>query len=498
MNCADTIRVTVWRLRDEFPEKKAYELAKLVHADFPDYQYQTIRKQTQLVLREERDAQAPPEFDPGEDEEITTSGELFVNMERDFVYNAADDLYLVYLSHYPKPVMISGENIRALREAYSDEVGGRVTVNELCRTYGISRKDFIALKRSMGWTHDMLPFTEVELIERDTDDLVEDLAMRKERDVEKKWRKREWKRTIADADSWRAFRRCAWEPMVEVLGKHAPARKVKRLELTPGSRRYMVSIQPWDMHLGKLGVDGEGIEEVVSLLRRTTTGLIRDLLEFGAPEKIVLWLGSDMANSDNVHGSTSRGTPQDNGVLPFAILDALFEVSVEIIDMLRAIAPLTVRVIPGNHDHFSSWALGKGLEIAYNRVAEPSDVRVELAYMPHQAELYGANMIASTHGDGLKKGEALASVMAVNWPDLFARSTYRFMNVGHLHGLMEVDTNGVHVTRMPALSPHDRYHVSNGYFGNKRGQIAQCFDWDGGMFMRLQQLEPFTPIRYKT
>lgn len=143
-------------------------------------------------------------FDEELEEEVEE--ELYEEYEADgdYHYNEMTDLYLVYVPHKRKPMQIPGKLIREWNEAYSNmSVGGAETINQICKTWSISRKDFTAIKKAMKWTHDQDPFTDEEHLTNDPADLAENLVQKKRLAFEKQFRKKEWKEIERDAIRWR-------------------------------------------------------------------------------------------------------------------------------------------------------------------------------------------------------------------------------------------------------------------------------------------------------
>lgn len=410
-------------------------------------------------------------------------------------YDEKSDTYTLFLASMKGPVDVPGDTIRAMKAAYSSWCGKPATLNKIARDFGISRADFDGIRRACGWTHDQSPYTREELEAKDTGDLLEDLSMRRERELELAFRARQEREREKDARAWREFQAGVWEPLLDHIVANPPRRKPFTLEKNP--RPYKAVFAPWDLHLLKLGVDGAGLKETRELALETTERLLGQVATQGAPESLTLWLGSDMVNSDTPHGTTTRGTPQDDDGLPHRGIDAAFDLSVEMIDRLSAIAPLTVRVVSGNHDLRTCHALAKGLHVAYNVVARRDDVNVICDYAPHQAELYGNSAILATHGDGLKKSRSLSSILSTQWPEMWGRSRFRYALVGHLHHLKEIDQDGIHVLQLSSLANLDRYHHQHAYSLAQRGQVAFLFDRHHGMTARLQaMLPPPTHVRY--
>ena len=448
-------------------------------------------------LREERGAGKEFEEAPEDEAKAPTRPKKLRASKRLRFYDEASDTYTLFLASMSGPVDVPGDTIREMKAAYSSWCGKPATLNKIARDFGISRADFDGIRRACGWTHDQSPYTREELEARDTGDLLEDLSMRRERELELAFRAKQEREREKDARAWREFQAGTWEPLLKHIVANPPRRKPFALEKNP--RAYKAVFAPWDLHLLKLGVDGAGLEDTRELALETTERLLAQVAMRGAPESLTLWLGSDMVNSDTPQGTTTRGTPQDDDGLPHRGIDAAFDLSVEMIDRLSAIAPLTVRVVSGNHDTRTCHALAKGLHVAYNVVATRDDVDVVCDYAPHQAELYGNSAILATHGDKLKKSRSLSSILATQWPEMWYRSEYRYALVGHLHHLKEIDQDGIHVLQLSSLANLDRYHHEHAYSLAQRGQVAFLFDRHHGMTARLQaMLPPPTHVQYQT
>ena len=95
------------------------------------------------------------------DEEIDE--ETYVT-DKAYYYNSETDVYVTFLrSAGGKPVTISGDTHRAMKEAYSSMVGDGATINEMTRAFQFPRAWFDEYRRLHGWTHDMDPFPDEEV-----------------------------------------------------------------------------------------------------------------------------------------------------------------------------------------------------------------------------------------------------------------------------------------------------------------------------------------------
>lgn len=139
-----------------------------------------------------------------EEEQEEELNEFAYEPEGDYHYNKLEDLYLVFVKHRRRPLQVPGDVFRGMKEAYSNmSPGGAETINQICKTYSISRKDFMGIKIACGWTKTDDPYTDEEHLEEDTDKLVTSLVMKKRHDFERQFRKKEWRLVEEEAKRWR-------------------------------------------------------------------------------------------------------------------------------------------------------------------------------------------------------------------------------------------------------------------------------------------------------
>ena len=243
----------------------------------------------------------------------------------------------------------------------------------------------------------------------------------------------------------------------------------------PSNSGVTLEISAYDAHVGKLAWSDEtgwenydtGIacsrydEAIDILLERCRYKL----------DKIVYVVGNDLMNFDTRTGTTTAGTPQDNDSRYHKVFRLVLKLIVRQVEKLRKIAPVHVIFVGGNHDNLAVSSLGYCVEIAYQSV---DGVTVDSNPCPHKYWHSGVNLVMFEHGDkGKTKNKPL--LLAVERPDLWAKSTHREVHQGHLHTRQTDEVMGVVCRRIPALCPPDFYHSSNDYVGNLMG--AQGFLW---------------------
>ena len=90
----------------------------------------------------------------------------------------------------------------------------------------------------------------------------------------------------------------------------------------------------------------------------------------GQPEKIIVPTGSYWFHIDTDFATTTKGTPQDFAGSPGQIMMSGCEMAREHIEMLRAVAPVQVVFMPGNHYRMSSLALMMYLSAVYEQAED--------------------------------------------------------------------------------------------------------------------------------
>jgi hypothetical protein len=406
-------------------------------------------------------------------------------LQRDYHYNEADDVYLVFVDHRPENLIIPGEKARSIKRSYSNWTGDQSSINEICRTHGINRRDFVAIKRAFGWTHDSAPLTDEELVDRPIDAQVEDLARERERDLERRWQKRKYRETEEDARKWRQWSRETAKPLIERV-KATPTDEHATDYATDSLDDWVLVPHVTDAHLDQMNPDGSGIEENRQRWLGALAENLKRAQQLGRPRRIALTLGSDQFNIDTQKATTTNGTPQQQSSGTRRSMYEAADAGVEAIELCREVAPVDVRVVPGNHDRRTAelyyWALQR-------KYSEIDDIDVQGGASEMQFCRYGQNLLGWTHGDRVKGGETkrnewLSAQLLHGATDLVSGASHFFVLLGHLHYVAEKDS-GVHTLQGGSTAPVDEWHRREGYTTSKKCQTAYVFDDAGGQRVRL-------------
>tara|TARA_R110001592_G_scaffold104354_1_gene293664 strand:+ start:8661 stop:10088 length:1428 start_codon:yes stop_codon:yes gene_type:complete len=403
-----------------------------------------------------------------------------------FYYNESTDTYITFIKAAGENMIIAGDMHRGMKAAYSNMTSKGATINEIAREFNFPRAWFDEYRRIHAWTHDMLPFTDEEIMANDNEELVDDLVLRNRREIYKKYEKKKWKEISDAAEKWFNFED-TYGLMLQQLQK-AP-KKVPKVKLSDAKDPFAVIMSPTDFHWGKYGwVDEVGVsynfEEARSRLIDRTNEIISWLP--ARPEKIIISTGSDWFHVDNDLGTTTRGTPQDMCGSPAEILITGCQLAREHIDLLRQVAPVDVVFMTGNHDRHSALALMLYLSAAYENV---DDVSVKLDPKTRHYTQYGNTLLGFCHGDSVKK-EKLPTLMSKEQRVLWGQTESHIWFTGHLHHQVLYEMDGGLVIQLPSLAGHDRYHYRAGYTTAKAGLAAHIIDKQLGLIGSI-----FSPVR---
>lgn len=252
-------------------------------------------------------------------------------------------------------------------------------------------------------------------------------------------------------------------------------RPIPRPSRRPTSRLLEVAIP--DLHLGKLA-HGEETGHADYDLKiaveayRTAVGALLAKLGPGPFDQIVLPVGNDLLHSDTKHGTTTKGTPLDMDSRYHKLFRTARELICETVERLRTRSPkVHLVIVTGNHAATSEWALGDSIAMYFRSTP---GVTVDNAPTSRKYLRFGRVGLMWTHGDKSKPAD-YPLLFATEAPDIFGRTDFREVHLGHLHQSRVTEYHGVRVRVSPALCPPDAWHAEHG-FTSLRG--AEAYVWD--------------------
>tara|TARA_R110002020_G_scaffold184769_2_gene381999 strand:+ start:3649 stop:5097 length:1449 start_codon:yes stop_codon:yes gene_type:complete len=394
-------------------------------------------------------------------------------------YDKGNDTYITYIDSVSDLIILKGDQHREMRRAYSSMLDN-LSADEMANRFELPVLWIRGYIRAYGWTHGMNPLTDNELIDGETDTLVNDLLTLKKRDVLVKVAEKHKKNMERDANKYRTLEETLLSDFREILSeKTIIVDERKPIPMEQAENEYALVISPTDLHYGKYGWSlevGEAYNFEIArerLLDKTST-LLQRLP--GIPEKIILATGSDWFHVDNDLGTTTRGTGQDMAGTPAQILMEGCELAVEHIEMLKKVAPVEIVFMMGNHDRFASLGLMMFLSATYE--GDPS-VTVTKNPALRQYIKWGENLMGFTHGDFVS-GTNLPLIMGNEQRKEWGETENHIWFHGHKHHTHMIEKGNCFVIQLPSLAGHDRYHARKGFI-SRPGMFAHLVDKNQGI-----------------
>lgn len=406
---------------------------------------------------------------------------------RPYWHDKERNLYVIHLKSRKNPVAIPGEQWEVLREAYSNWDGAPASVNELARKLGLARRTVKEVLKSMETTHDSAPWTDEKIDLSSEEELVEDLLQKKQERVLVQAERKEWARIKKHAERYRRLELVA-NSLALKFEQIAPKYTVSRLKLTQTSQPYAVILSPTDFHWGDYAPaytkDPYNRKIARKRLMRTTKALVSRVTKRGKPQRIYLALGGDGLTIDNQNKTTTRGTPQDVDGTPEELAWSWVELCRDYVDLLRQVAPVTLFIIPGNHDYYTATLLRAAMAGWFARA---KDVSIEESHSNRQYVSYGTSLLTFLHGD-IGSPKDWPAIIAGEVPKKWGSADWRYIFCGHLHTERQFPVfGGVTVYRMPSLAGTDAWHHKSGY-ASRKALVAYIVDQKRGVI--ATEVEP--------
>jgi hypothetical protein len=259
----------------------------------------------------------------------------------------------------------------------------------------------------------------------------------------------------------------------------------------------MAVIANLDAHLGKLAWDAETGQGDYDLSiacddYNHVTDVNLSRVSLFNPEKIVFILGQDMMHIENMEGVTPKGkNVLDTDTRLPKLQDAAIDITIQSILKCRAVAPVEVILVQGNHDQTSSLWLAKVIKAWFRN---DEHVTVDDSPRLRKARRWGNSFIGMAHEVVPSKMPFQVAEFSVQFKEDWAKCDYRECLFGHKHKKNEyrVGSQATHGTmlfrQLTALSPIDFWHYENLFvdavpggealvYNDKTGCIANFTEW---------------------
>ncbi len=192
-------------------------------------------------------------------------------------------------------------------------------------------------------------------------------------------------------------------------------------------------------------------------------------------DKIIFLVGNDGINADNIAGTTTSGTPQDNQLNWFDTIRQFTELMIEVLDKLEQIAPVLAFLVPSNHDLHSMFGICETLKAYYR-----NNPNITICGEATQRKYFrfGKNMIGFSHDE---KEKNVAKIMAAEQPKIWGETKFKYFMISHLHHEIVKDDYGVDIRRLPTISGRSYWTNKCGFVGTKKQGQAFIFNENEGL-----------------
>ena len=262
--------------------------------------------------------------------------------------------------------------------------------------------------------------------------------------------------------------------------------KIERSDLIEDSHALL--IDPADIHINKLCSAFETGEDynsqiAVQRVKQGVNSILKKSKYFNI-DKIILIVGNDVLNTDNVKGQTTKGTDQDSHLKWFDAFIMAKQLYIDIIETLVQIADVEVIYNVSNHDEMSGFFLMDSLYSWYNT---HENITFNRSPSHRKYTTYGKNLIGTTHGDGAKQND-LPLLMCHEASNYWHDCRHRYWFTHHVHHKTSKDIMSVQIESLRSPSPADSWHHKSGYQHSPLAIEGFIFHKEFGQVARLTTL----------
>ena len=244
----------------------------------------------------------------------------------------------------------------------------------------------------------------------------------------------------------------------------------------------MILIGISDLHYGLLAKDNLSEEYNMKIANERFNKILTDVIQRKQDnqdiEKVILLIGNDFLNADNLQGTTSRHmTPQDQETNWYEMITSATEMLIEGIEKLRFFFPkIEVVNVKGNHDEMSMFGIMQTLN-AYYKNSLSVTINTDCRF--RQYIKYGTSLIGLSHNERIQDiTKIMAAETGIDWGEC----KYKCFLLGHLHDRKEVgDDYGVDIYRLPSVSGASAWTSQQGYCGTNKMSQSFVFDKSKGL-----------------
>jgi len=259
-----------------------------------------------------------------------------------------------------------------------------------------------------------------------------------------------------------------------------------RSDYKNGDKLLLIDIA--DLHLNlQASILTTGNEYNCDIAEKLFFHVIEDVLSRTAHytfQEIIFCIGGDMLNGDNLSGTTTKGTPQDNHLHYYDAYERLCAMTIKAIDILKEQAFVKVIYVMGNHDEVTGFKLAKYIEAWFRH---DDNVWVDSTPKARKYQLYGNTLLCFAHDGKVAK---LPAIIADEARQYWSQAETVEVFLQHLHTeQLLLEENNIRIQRLPTISARSKWSADKGY-NSKRQCKSFVFDYEDGLTDVI-----YTPIR---
>ncbi len=238
----------------------------------------------------------------------------------------------------------------------------------------------------------------------------------------------------------------------------------------------------FDIHLGKIGIwDYTGDFDITVGEVRAEFEKLYHFLSTQEINKILLPIGNDFFHMDDSRMSTTAGTPLEGNYNLYRTFKQGLNLMRYMIERLSGLAPVEVVLVAGNHANYTETILATSLSAIFKNC---DGITIDDTPKDRKYIKYGKNLIGLTHG--VLKPEKYAELLPFEAKEYFSSCDHFEILVGDKHHEKVyknpvIETGGVVVRQLGALSRKDIWHDKKGYVLAKRRSYVLIYDKKNGL-----------------
>lgn len=409
-----------------------------------------------------------------------------------YVYNQANDSYVINLKTQGKPLVISGSKHRSICRSYSTW-GENLTCDEIVKKYALTPAIFDEYRRIFSLTKTTEPLSIEEVLDNSIEDSVNKILEEKRYKLYQAYEKESWKSIQNDAIKWQDFQAKKLDPFVRFIEGWMPPvySKVPLSTVQDTKEKYWITTLS-DLHVGLISnarynyfKDGwshkdleKSIKEYVNKIRLEVNSR-----KIGFKSAYLL-LAGDICHS--LTGFTDKGTKLEAEHIGEEQFDLAFNIIVYFINELLTIFPeIQLKSVGGNHSFFGDYVVAKVLESYYRN--EPR-IKCDITTKRYLTFRIEDSLFILEHGYSAffksrlpragSQRENYINGLFLSKPELLQGiKTKYFISADQHHSELK-ETNGYEQIMLSTIVGGDRHSDNCGYVNRPR-QNCLVVDKDG-------------------